>query len=62
MTDPLSDTCFGNTFIQFLLDQFLGYDYILMSSIKELIEQEENKGIYDWSLPVNKSQFLAVCL
>ena len=27
-----------------MLDEFLGYDHILMSSIKELAEKEENKG------------------
>lgn len=44
MTDPLKDECFGDSFSQFLLDEFLGYDDILMSSIKQLAEQEDNKG------------------
>ncbi|XP_025111122.1 membralin-like [Pomacea canaliculata] len=42
--DPLKDECFGDGLSRFLLDEFLGYDDILMSSIKELAEQEENKG------------------
>lgn len=43
-TDPLKDECFGDYFSRFLLDEFLGYDDILMSSIKQLAEQEDNKG------------------
>ncbi|XP_041695750.2 membralin isoform X1 [Coregonus clupeaformis] len=42
--DPMKDQCFGDTFSRFLLDEFLGYDDILMSSVKALAENEENKG------------------
>ncbi|RUS88843.1 hypothetical protein EGW08_003388 [Elysia chlorotica] len=42
--DPEKDTCFGDGFSRFLLDEFLGYDDILMSSIKKLAEKENNKG------------------
>ena len=42
--DPLKDECFGDSLSRFLLDEFLGYDDILMSSIKQLAEQEDNKG------------------
>jgi len=42
--DSNNDTCFGNSFSRFLLDEILGYDYVLMSCIKSLAEQEENKG------------------
>ncbi|KAH3696971.1 membralin-like isoform X2 [Dreissena polymorpha] len=42
--DPERDECFGDPFSRFLLDEFLGYDDILMSSIKGLAEQEDNKG------------------
>lgn len=42
--DPMKDQCFGNGFSRFLLDEFLGYDDILMSSVKALAENEENKG------------------
>ncbi|KAF5909963.1 membralin isoform X1 [Clarias magur] len=42
--DPVKDQCFGDGFSRFLLDEFLGYDDILMSSVKALAENEENKG------------------
>ncbi|CAG7836633.1 unnamed protein product [Allacma fusca] len=42
--DPTTETCFGDSFSRFLLDNFLGYDDILMSSIKNLAESEDNKG------------------
>ncbi|KAF6735883.1 Membralin [Oryzias melastigma] len=42
--DPIKDECFGDGFSRFLLDEFLGYDDILMSSVKALAENEENKG------------------
>lgn len=43
-SDPVKDECFGDSFSRFLLDEFLGYDDILMSSVKALAENEENKG------------------
>ncbi|XP_028906425.1 membralin isoform X2 [Ornithorhynchus anatinus] len=42
--DPSRDQCFGDRFSRLLLDEFLGYDDILMSSVKALAENEENKG------------------
>lgn len=42
--DPMKDQCFGDGFSRFLLDECLGYDDILMSSVKALAENEENKG------------------
>ena len=42
--DPSKETCFGDTFSQFILSGFLGYDDVLMSSIKSLAEAESNKG------------------
>ncbi|XP_048832030.1 membralin isoform X2 [Brienomyrus brachyistius] len=42
--DPMKAQCFGDGFSRFLLDEFLGYDDILMSSVKALAENEENKG------------------
>lgn len=42
--DPEKETCFGDTISRFLLAEFLGYDDILMSSIKQLAEKEDNKG------------------
>lgn len=50
-TDPIKDQCFGDGFSRFLLDEFLGYDDILMSSVKALAENEENKGTnMAWSI------------
>lgn len=40
----MKDQCFGDGFSRFLLDECLGYDDILMSSVKALAENEENKG------------------
>lgn len=45
LTDPTRDQCFGDRFSRLLLDEFLGYDDILMSSVKGLAENEENKGV-----------------
>jgi hypothetical protein len=42
--DPNKDSCFGDAFSRFILDAFLGYDDLLMASIKTLAEQEDNKG------------------
>ena len=44
-TDPNVEECFGDSLSRFLLDEFLGYDDVLMSSIKQLAEQEDNKGM-----------------
>lgn len=41
---PTRDQCFGDRFSRLLLAEFLGYDDILMSSVKGLAENEENKG------------------
>lgn len=42
--DPGKDKCFGDSFSRLILDEFLGYDDLLMASIKTLAEQEDNKG------------------
>ena len=42
--DPSQDACFGDSFSKFILHNFLGYDDVLMSSIKSLAEHEDNKG------------------
>lgn len=44
LIDPTRDQCFGDRFSRLLLDEFLGYDDILLSSVKGLAENEENKG------------------
>lgn len=42
--DPGKDECFGDAFSRLVLDEFLGYDDLLMASVKSLAEQEDNKG------------------
>ncbi|KAB0803445.1 hypothetical protein PPYR_00415 [Photinus pyralis] len=42
--DPGSDACFGDAFSRFVLEEFLGFDDLLMASIKALAEKEDNKG------------------
>jgi hypothetical protein len=42
--DPNRDACFGTGFNKFVLDEFLGYNELLMLSIKNLAEKEKNKG------------------
>lgn len=46
--DPARDSCFGDAFSRFLLREFLGYDDLLMSSVKTLAESEDNKGYLRW--------------
>jgi len=42
--DITNNTCFGSGLSRFMLDQFIGYQEILMSSIKQLAEKEAHKG------------------
>ncbi|KOC61104.1 Membralin [Habropoda laboriosa] len=42
--DPVNDKCFGDDFSRLILDEFLGYDDLLMASIKTLAEHEDNQG------------------
>ncbi|XP_014257409.1 membralin isoform X2 [Cimex lectularius] len=42
--DPTKDKCFGDRFSRFILKDLIGYDDLLMSSIKSLAEDEDNKG------------------
>ncbi|KAK5648777.1 hypothetical protein RI129_003669 [Pyrocoelia pectoralis] len=42
--DPGTDACFGDAFSRFILEEFLGFDDLLMASIKALAENEDNKG------------------
>lgn len=44
ISDPEKDSCFGDAFSRFLLDEFLGYDDILLSSVKQIAGQEGYKG------------------
>lgn len=42
--DPETDKCFGDSFSRFILQEFLGYDDLLMASVKVLAEEQDNKG------------------
>jgi len=42
--DPNKEHCFGDSFSRFLLKYFLGYDDILMNSIKKIADMENNSG------------------
>lgn len=42
--DPNKDACFGDPFSRFILEEVLGYDDLLMASIKTLAESEDSKG------------------
>lgn len=42
--DPATDQCFGDSLSRFILRELIGYDDLLMSSIKALAETEDNKG------------------
>lgn len=57
--DPMKDHCFGDSFSHLLLDEFLGYDDILMSSVKALAENEEDKGT--WCLGMEVCVCVCVC-
>ncbi|CAG2106615.1 unnamed protein product, partial [Medioppia subpectinata] len=42
--DPRDNRCFGDVLSRTLLSNFLGYDDILMGSLKNLAEKENNRG------------------
>lgn len=42
--DPVTNSCFGDSFSQMILQGFLGYDDVLMTSIKSLAESEDSRG------------------
>lgn len=42
--DPAKDACFGDRITRFILENLIGYDDLLMVSIKTLAEKENNKG------------------
>lgn len=53
--DPAKDECFGDQITRFILEHFIGYDDVLMVSIKTLAEKENNKGFlrYDFLFHIN---------
>lgn len=42
--NPDTDKCFGDNLSRFILEKFLGYDDMLMASVKPLAEKVDNKG------------------
>lgn len=50
--DPETDSCFGDSLSRLILRDFLGYDDLLMASVKVLAEQEDNKGYLRWFLHI----------
>ncbi|XP_055949716.1 membralin-like isoform X2 [Argiope bruennichi] len=42
--DPLKHKCFGNEFSRFLLQHVLGYNDILMGSLRYLVDRDQSKG------------------
>ncbi|XP_057300168.1 membralin-like [Hydractinia symbiolongicarpus] len=42
--DPTKEACLGDKFSRFLLKYFLGYDDVLMNSIKKVADAENNTG------------------
>lgn len=52
--DPDKDKCFGDSLSRFILKEFLGYDDLLMASVKVLAEQEDNKGYLRYKYFINR--------
>ncbi|XP_020814531.1 membralin [Drosophila serrata] len=42
--DPNTNKCFGDGLTRYLLKRLLGYDDLLMASVRAIAEKEENKG------------------
>lgn len=42
--NPANSTCFGDVLSRTLLQEFLRYDDLLMTSVKTIAEQEDNRG------------------
>ncbi|XP_030557991.1 membralin [Drosophila novamexicana] len=42
--DPNTNACFGDRLTRYLLKRLLGYDDLLMASVRTVAEREENKG------------------
>lgn len=43
--DPEVDSCFGDGLSRTLMKYFIGYEDVLMTSVKSLAENETDKGI-----------------
>lgn len=58
--DVTNNTCFGSDLNRFMLDQFIGYQEILMSSVKQLAEKETHKGNEIIIISANPDHFFKV--
>jgi len=45
VVDPANNDCFGGVFSQFLLDELLGYEDIILYSLKQLADDKPAKGV-----------------
>ena len=45
MKATANNTCFGSGLNRFILDQFLGYQEILVNSIKQLAAKVNHRGV-----------------
>ena len=55
--DPDNNTCFGDSFGRFLLDEFLGYNDFIMGAVKALAEAEDSQGYLRYVAHCNKLSF-----
>jgi len=46
LSDPAHDECFGGVLSQFLLDELLGYDDVILYSLKQLADNLPSKGAF----------------
>ena len=44
VSDPGRDVCFGGVFSRFLLDELLGYEDVILYSLKQLADDKPDKG------------------
>jgi hypothetical protein len=59
--DPVNNTCFGDSFGRFLLDEFLGYNDFIMGAVKALAEAENSQGYLRYFLQILKNLNLPFC-
>ena len=60
--DPEADACFGDSFSRVLLKYILGYDDVVMSSLKSLAEKEDNKGFVRNVLTGDQYRFVSLVM
>lgn len=58
--DPTKDKCFGGWFSQVMLEEFLGYEDVLLSSLYELATKQNNSGFFRNVLSGDNYRFIEV--